>query len=183
MDSQPRVELYTERLVLRPITQRDLPAVVAGCSNPLVARFIPLPEPYTDVEGREWIETAPERWQANAEVSFAVTRPGVGKCRGVATVRLRDGGSVGYWLAEGARGEGLMAEAVAALVRWAATEHGVRELILTTHPANRASQRTALNAGFCRAGMTTSARPYRDGQAESVLFRWTASSTTMPRLD
>jgi RimJ/RimL family protein N-acetyltransferase len=126
MNSQPTIELRTKRLVLRPITQDDLPAIVAGCSDPLVARFIPLPVPYTSADGREWIATAPQRWLEGREVSFALSKHGENVCVGIATARLRDGGSVGYWLARSARGEGLMTEAVAALIDWADREHAVR---------------------------------------------------------
>jgi hypothetical protein len=67
-----------------------------------------------------------------------------------------------------------MAEAVDALVTWSCREYGVQRLILTTHPGNLASQRTAVAAGFHPAGHTRTARPYRDGQAQSMLFEWTA---------
>jgi RimJ/RimL family protein N-acetyltransferase len=175
METEPAPELQTRRLKLRPISLRDLPALVDGCNDPAVARFIPvIPMPYTEADAREWLTQAPKRWQDDAEVSLALTKHAADVCLGVATVRLRDGGSVGYWLAPEARGEGLMAEAVDALVTWSCREYGVQRLILTTHPGNLASQRTAVAAGFHPAGHTRTARPYRDGQAQSMLFEWTA---------
>lgn len=176
MSSPPTSELRTARLVLRPLAQRDLPAVVAGCSDPRVSRFIPLPVPYTAAHAREWLAAAPRRWQDGAELSRALTTHDVDLCVGVATIRLRENGSVGYWLAGSARGRGLMAEAVAALIDWAAREYDISTLILTTHPDNRASQRTAIRAGFQPAGTTVAARPYHDGETRSMLFRWTVTS-------
>lgn len=175
MRTEPAPQLVTGRLALRPISWRDLPALVDGCSDPDVARFIPvIPVPYTEQDAREWLRQAPQRWRDSAEVSLAVTKRGEDLCLGVVTVRLRDGGSVGYWLAPEARGEGLMAEAVAALIAWSAGECDVQRLVLTTHPENLASQRTALRAGFRRAGHTMRGPPYRDGEARSTLFEWLA---------
>ncbi|MDX6514670.1 MAG: Acetyltransferase domain, partial [Gaiellaceae bacterium] len=42
------MEIRTERLVLRELRLDDAPAIVAGCSDPDVPRFIPfVPAPYT----------------------------------------------------------------------------------------------------------------------------------------
>jgi RimJ/RimL family protein N-acetyltransferase len=88
----------------------------------------------------------------------------------VVTVRLAEGGTVGYWLAPEARGRGVMTEALRAVVSWAREEHGIRRLVLTTHPDNVASQRVAERAGFVRVGLTEHAPPFRDGTAHAVLF-------------
>ncbi len=86
------------------------------------------------------------------------------------TVRLREGGTVGYWLAPSLRGRGLMTEAVVAIVRWAREDHGVRCLRLWTHPENVASQAVAKRAGFVRAGVGKHTPPFRDGTTVGVQF-------------
>jgi RimJ/RimL family protein N-acetyltransferase len=88
----------------------------------------------------------------------------------VVTVRLREGGPVGYWLAPEARGRGVMTEALRDVVSWAREEHGIGRLVLTTHPDNVASQRVAERAGFVRVGLTEHEPPFRDGTAHAVLF-------------
>ena len=58
---------------------------------------------------------------------------------------------IGYGLAPSARGHGLAAEAVVALVAVAAG-HGVRTVVADTTLDNVASQRSLLNAGFHLVG-------------------------------
>ena len=174
MRAQPATEIRTARLRLREVARRDLAAIVAGCSDPEVGRFIPvIPVPYSDADGRVWLAEAPQRWEDNAEISFALTEPDADELFGVVTARVRDGGSVGYWLAPNMRGHGLMAEAVHAVVSWAARDQGIRRLTLTTHPENIASQRTATRAGFRATGRIGRQRPYRDGQRQAMHFEWT----------
>ena len=59
------------------------------------------------------------RARGQGEHSFAITPLPDGELLGVVTVRLRDGGAVGYWLHPDARGQGAMAEALRAVVAWA----------------------------------------------------------------
>lgn len=92
---------------------------------------------------------------------------------GVVFVELRDGGEVGYLLAAGARGRGVMTEAVRAVVRWAEGS-GIRRLCLTTHPANVASQRVAERAGFIKSRVLSHDPPLRGGRTESWLYEWWA---------
>jgi RimJ/RimL family protein N-acetyltransferase len=165
------MRLRTARLVLRPIAARDVPALVAGCNDPEVPRFNPIiPVPYTERDARRWLADAPERRRADREREFAITAPPDDELLGVISVQLRPGGSVGYWLRPHARGHGYSAEALRALVEWAETRHGVRDLYLTTHVDNVASQRVAERAGFARSGVVAHDPPFRDGRADAIRF-------------
>ena len=86
------------------------------------------------------------------------------------TVRLREGGTVGYWLSRPARGQGLMTEAVRAVVRWARNECGIERLYLWTHPDNHASQAVAERAGFVRIGLGEHLPAFQDGTTLGVRF-------------
>jgi ribosomal-protein-alanine N-acetyltransferase len=147
--------LRTARLVLRPPQEHDIPRIVAACSSPDVARYIPhIPVPYTEADAREWLAHA----SAN---SFAITLDDV--LLGVVSV---EDGSLGYWLHPDARGRGVMAEALAAVVRWA----GDRDLVLTAHPENVASRRVAEKAGFVAVGTVAHDPPFRDGVREAIRY-------------
>ena len=144
------VEIRTNRLVLRKPRLTDLPAVVAACQDPEIPRFIPyVPVPYGEHEGRAFLESVERAWNESDERTFAVCGDD-DTLVGAVTVRLHEGGTVGYWLAPSARGQGLMTEAVQAVVRWAREKHGIQSLRLWTHPENIASQAVAERAGFVR---------------------------------
>lgn len=163
--------IRTERLVLRAPAERDVPAIVAGCGDPDVARYIPvIPVPYTERDARQWLAGLDARLRADGEHTFAITRADDDVLIGVITVRLHAGGSIGYWLCREARGGGLMTEALVAVVDWARREHAVTGLFLTTHPDNVASQRVAEKAGFTRAGLVDHAPAFADGLARAVRF-------------
>ncbi len=164
------MEIRTERLILRQPRSSDLDAVVEACQDPQIARFIPfVPEPYRDQDARGWLDATARAWKESDERSFAICDLD-DRLIGAVDVRLREGGTVGYWLAAPARGQGLMTEAVRAVVRWAREEHGIRQLFLWTHPDNVASQRVAERAGFVRLGLFEHEPAFRDGTTAGVKF-------------
>src|SRR4051812_35364780 len=116
--------IRTARLVLRPPEERDVPQLVEGCSDPREPRYIPMiPVPYGEDDARAWLAGDGERWDELRECSFAITTRDRDELLGVISVRLIEGGSIGYWLRARARGRGVMAEALEGVVRWAREEH------------------------------------------------------------
>jgi len=164
--------IETDRLILRPPGEGDVPAIVRALEeDPDIAWFIPLiPTPYTEADAREWLDGIPGRFETIREVPFAITERGAGEMIGSIAVRVHPQGSIGYWLRESLRGQGLTTEAVIAVVRWAAAEHGLHDLHLTTHPDNLASQRVAEKAGFVRGGMVVHEPPFGDGGMRALRY-------------
>jgi RimJ/RimL family protein N-acetyltransferase len=167
------VELRADGLLLRKPNTSDIDAVAAACVDPEISRFIPyVPSPYTRADAEMWLSALERSWEEESgERTFAILDeqrdPAL---QGVVTVRLRESGTVGYWLAPWGRGRGVMTAAVRAVVAWARETHGVSRLLLTTHPENLASQRVAERAGFARIGTTEHQPPFRDGVTTVDLF-------------
>jgi RimJ/RimL family protein N-acetyltransferase len=167
------IEIRVGNLVLRQPRPSDLDAVVAACQDPEMSRFIPfLPVPYGVDDARTWLEKVELAWAKSEERTFAIIDEAEGeRFQGVVTVRLREGGTLGYWLASWARGRGVMTESLRAVVQWVREEQGIQHLGLSTHPDNAASQRVAERAGFARVGVgKQDDPPFRDGTTATVVY-------------
>jgi RimJ/RimL family protein N-acetyltransferase len=143
-------EIATERLVLRPVAQADLDAIVAGIGDLDVSRMLArVPYPY----GRR-----------DAESFFAATREAAG--RNIALTILDDGGVVGglgltglrserefgYWLAKPAWGKGYATEAGRAFLAYLFDEAGLDVVRSGVFHDNPASLRVQAKLGFQRIG-------------------------------
>ncbi len=165
------MELRGGDLALRPFEDGDVPAIAAACDDPDTARFIPgMPCPYTEDDARRYVELCRGWWAAGERCARAIVDAETGELLGSIDVRLGEEGSIGYWVAPGARGRGVATRALVLLSGWALAEGGVRRLELTTHPENVASQRVAEKAGFRRVGVREDDHAFGDGRRESVLF-------------
>jgi RimJ/RimL family protein N-acetyltransferase len=142
---------------LRPWRASDakrLAELVDG--DPAIARWIPaIPQPYGEPEAAAFIERAIAGWEAGTDAEFAIVDAADAPAGAIGLHLVRDAApSVGYWVAEAARGAGLASRAAEALARFAVDSVGVERVILNAQPANRASVRVAEKAGFRDAGRT-----------------------------
>jgi RimJ/RimL family protein N-acetyltransferase len=173
------VELRHEDLLLRPPTDDDVPAIVDACQDPALSRFIPgFPSPYTEKDARGWLASRPKE---DVSRTFLIVDQESGRLYGAIEVRLGETGSIGYWIAEEARGRGIATRATQLLARWAVTEGGVERLELETDPANVASQRVAEKAGFTREGILRSKTKFPTGRRDSVMFSLLPDDLARPR--
>jgi len=163
------MELRDGDLVLRPWTEDDVPAIVAGCNDPDVAHWIPLiPHPYTDEDALAFIrgEVLPDQLKLAIEVEGAVVG-GIGM--GLNSQDYR--GTIGYWVARDARGRGVCTRAVRLLSRHGLEELELQRVDLVTDPDNVASQRVAEKVGFQREGVLRAHLRHPDGRIrDSVMF-------------
>jgi RimJ/RimL family protein N-acetyltransferase len=142
---------------LRPFREDDVEDLVAGCSDPLTRRFLPLlPHPYTRVDAMWWINEGSRAAWAGGGAAYAIADAASDRLiggAGIAHVAAdRAQGEIGYWVAPWARGRGAAGTATAALAGWAFAR-GFGRLELLTRPENVASQRVALRAGFRYEGV------------------------------
>ena len=156
-------------LTLRPWTEDDIPALVAGCNDPEIARWIPLiPHPYTDADARSFLtgEVAPADYRLAITVDGGVVG-GIGM--GLNSHDYR--GTLGYWIARDARGRGICTRALRVLAGHGLEELELQRLELIADPDNRASQCVAEKVGFQREGVLRAHLRHPDGSIrESVMF-------------
>ena len=147
-------------LLLRPWTERDIPAMVEAHRDPIMRQWLRHPVTNAD-EARRIIQARRADREAGIGFSFAVllAEPdgpdGHDDLVGGVSVRGLDGtavaGEVGYWVAAAARGRGIAPRAVDVVCEWAFSlprDQPLERLELIHSVGNRASCRVAEKAGF-----------------------------------
>jgi RimJ/RimL family protein N-acetyltransferase len=156
-------------LVLRPWTENDVDAMVAGCNDPEVAYWIPtIPHPYTADDARAFIrgDVRDDHDAMAIELDGRVVG-GIGI--GVNAHDHR--GRLGYWVAPSERGHGTCTRALRLLSRHAIDDLELQRLELITDPDNVASQRVAEKVGYQREGVLRAHLRHPDGRIrDSVMF-------------
>jgi RimJ/RimL family protein N-acetyltransferase len=151
----PQPTLTDGVVTLRPFRPDDAQAVVEACQDRDIARFIPIPQPYTLEDGAWYVTHAAEESAAGPSAHFAIVDAATDRLLGSISRHGPTGhrASVGYWLAPGARGRGVATRAVRLLVDWTLATTDVIRLEPHTDVDNERSGRVALRAGFEREGI------------------------------
>lgn len=146
-----------DRLVLRAWELGDLSVVREASRDDYIPLITTVPVPYSQSAGEAFVRRQWERAAGGSGYPFVIERVEDGRPLGTVGLWVRDRGegraTLGYWLAGAARGRGVAAEAVGAVVRWALWELEVPRLQLYVEPWNVASRRTAERVGFRREGL------------------------------
>lgn len=167
------VEILGERPVvltdgvvtLRAWEPQDARAVFSACQDPLIQRFIRVPNPYTEATARAFVARRRSDWEGDDERSFAITDSATGKVLGSIArhQRAEHRAEIGYWLAPDARGRGVATRALRLISTWSIEVTGLLRLELFTHPENVASQAVAGRAGFTFEGVRRAWDTDREG--------------------
>lgn len=149
----PRPPLSDGTVRLRPPVRTDVPAIVAACDDPELARWLPrLPSPYRPADAETWIDGAATWWDEGSVATFVVEdadRDGVVGALS-AEPSSRGGLELGWWLAPAARGGGRMTRAVRLVSAWALDVAGAESLHALIRPENAPSIAVAERAGLRR---------------------------------
>ncbi|MFJ3785595.1 GNAT family N-acetyltransferase [Streptomyces sp. NPDC090093] len=157
-------------LALRPWRLSDLDLVREAADDPYIPLVTTVPSPYSEAEGRAFVERQWERAASGTGCPFVLVDPGG---RPVGTVGLWPDGeeaTLGYWVVASARGRGAAATGLAAVADWALSELGLPRLLLHVEPWNTASVRVAERAGFRREGMLEGRLRIGDERRDVLVF-------------
>jgi RimJ/RimL family protein N-acetyltransferase len=143
--------LTTERLVLKPPREADIPALVALADNRHVAEMLArMPHPYGLAEARSFLAMARK---GRAGAVYALTLASNGTFIGCAGLNATDRGlELGYWIGEPYWRNGFATEAAHALVDLGFNATGVNVLHASCRVINPASRRVIHKCGFQYAG-------------------------------
>lgn len=169
--SERPIRLSDGILVLRAWEPEDAPTVFAACQDPEIARFLPIPQPYTETSASEFVALRRADWESDNERAFAITDAKTGEVVGAIARHQHAEHRVefGYWLAPWARGRGFATRALRLIADWSLRE-GFTRLELFTHPDNVRSGRVAERAGFTFEGVRRAWDTDRDGNPEDGMF-------------
>ncbi|WP_297069307.1 GNAT family N-acetyltransferase [uncultured Duncaniella sp.] len=146
------MQIETPRLILRPWREEDAETLYKYAGDPRVGTPAGWPPHKSVEESREIIRTvfsAPEVYA----VVLKETQEPVGCCGiipgGVHSSRIQaDEGELGYWIAVPYWGQGLIPEAVNALINHGFKDLGLRALWIGHYDDNAKSHRVAEKCGF-----------------------------------
>lgn len=151
-----QLALTTARLTLRPLTEADLPAMVAYRGDPAVCRFLPFePQSADDIRARIGHVFGSTTLEGErGALALALVRREDGALLGdVALFHLdRDSGSaeIGWVIRPDVAGRGYATEAVTALLEAAFTIYGLRRVTATIVADNAPSVSLAERVGMRR---------------------------------
>jgi len=155
--------LLTPRLLLRPFTEADAPALHAALVESIDALrahlwFLPwVAETQTLQSARVRCQRAAGNFLLRTDLPYLVCERQSGRLLGSVGLHRTDWAlpatEVGYWLRSSATGQGFAAEAVAALTDWAFTGLGAVRVALVTDALNTGSRAVATRCGFHLEGV------------------------------
>jgi RimJ/RimL family protein N-acetyltransferase len=159
------VTLEDDELLLRPPTERDVPALTAALQDPEIPRWTRVPSPYTEEDARAWLAST-------GEDRFLIVDRETEELLGGVGLRAPEDGvaEIGYWVRREVRGRGIAPRAVRLVSEWGLRERGVARISLMTEPENAASQRVAEKAGYRREGVLRSWMELKGTRRDFVMF-------------
>ncbi|MEU5837154.1 GNAT family N-acetyltransferase [Streptomyces diacarni] len=158
----PDISISTDRLVLRPFEEADVPALTAMMADDQITAWMTSPFPYTETEARDFVtRRAPALRTGGEGIVFAVTElltqrlVGSVELRGT-DWRVRSAEAV-YATASWARGEGYASESLLALAQWLFQDQKFERVEMRTAADNTAAQQVAQKLGCISEGVLRNA--------------------------
>ncbi|MEU3276938.1 GNAT family N-acetyltransferase [Streptomyces antibioticus] len=154
----PTISISTERLVLRPLDEDDVPALAAMMNDEQITAWTSVPQPFGEEDARRWItEYAPAERTAGHGLDLAVTEFLTQRLVGVIQLGRTNwhvrSTELSYIVAPWARGEGYASEAALATAQWLFTDQKFERIELRTAADNTASQQVAQKIGCISEGV------------------------------
>ena len=169
-DQDKRVELRTARLLLRPFELSDVDDVRAYASDPEVARFRPLPDPYTRDDAAEFVDRQRRTdWSTNPEFAVVYGPRVIGGISLLVSPE-HDTGELGYLLGRRWWGQGLATEAARAIIDWGFRRFRLHKVYARAHVDNERSWRVMERLGMTREGVLRGHWKMRDEHVDLVYY-------------
>lgn len=167
------MEINSERLKLREITQEDFQAVHEYASDPETVKYMPF-GPNTKEETQEFINRNLKRQQEKPRTDYGLgiilkhENRLIGACGMHSVTEIQ--ASIGYTLNRSYWGHGYATEVAKALVGYLFCELGVHRVFASCDPRNLASIRVLEKVGMCFEGRLRENMLIHGEYCDSLIF-------------
>ncbi len=144
-------DLGDDDVCLRPWSCDDLACVEEAGRDPVIPQRTTVPNPFSDADGRAFIERQRGRAASGEGLSLAIVDARSGSAAGLVCLMHRQQPGVvgvGYWVVASHRRRGLARRSVVLLTRWALHLDPVDRIEALVDPSNVASLDILERAGF-----------------------------------
>lgn len=149
-------ELHTERLHLRRIRLSDFNSLIRYANNEKISdQIINIPYPYKEEDAVTRMNFVLQGFQNQERYVFAITLKDQDELIGEIGIHLdktNDSAQVGYWIGETFWGQGIVSEALAAILKFGFEELNLNKIYATHYPDNIASGRIMQKNGMIKEG-------------------------------
>ena len=167
--------IETPRLLVRLITESDLPALMEVNGDDEVTRFVPYPTWQSLDDAKAWFKRMSDLQTAGKALQFVVTTKATGKAIGTSLLfhfeDIAASAEIGYVLGQAHWGQGYMREALTALINHAFDQMSVRTLEATVDVRNVRSARLLLHLGFVQTGLPHQHEIVKGEATETEIYR------------
>lgn len=168
-------------VVLRALTDADVPALVEHCNDATMVRFTKVPHPYTALDGQAYVAAARRSWQEGGRYVFAVAADG----RFAGTVELTPltprRVALSFSLVRALRGRGIMATGVRLALGWIFDRLDVEFVEWRAVAGNWSSRRVVWATGFLFEGRLRGVVEYRGGARDGWIATLRRGERMAPR--
>ena len=160
--------LVSDVVVLRPLRDDDIPAIVESCQDADIVRWTTVPHPYAEQHARDFLRIAENGWANDSQAIFAIADPTSDAYLGAMDLRLHPdrSGEVGYHVAPWARGRGVGRAGLRLVCRWGFDVLGLQRIEWQAAVGNDASRRMAEAVGFVVEGTCRQRLVHRGGRID-----------------
>lgn len=168
--------LETERLVLRAPRADDAPDIFRIMSDERVVRYFGIPPMHSLEQAVRRVEIFQSSFAAHEGIRWAITMRGEDRLIGTLgfwrLIKAHLRAEVGYELAPERWGQGIMPEALGAVLRFGFTAMGLHSVEAQIDPANNGSRRVLEKLGFVQEGYFRESyyHPEEDRFSDTAVF-------------
>lgn len=150
-------QFETERLIIRPLTLADAPAIQSQVSDrEIAATTLNIPHPYPEGGAEQWIIRAIEGFEKRSVFNFAIVRKADEQLIGcIAIEGVKEPHrkcEIGYWIGRPHWGQGYATEAARAVLAFAFDELGANKVWAQFFMNNPASGKVMQKLGMTHEG-------------------------------